>query len=1330
MNMPTTPEPAPNGSCTNLPNRLRHVATGNRLSQALSVTLLLAGLVALALVATGNEAAAGALAKSTINVSIGDAHPMAASERPGPPMRGRTSPQQSDTDSTPEPTAEPTPEPTEEPTPEPTEKPTPEPTEEPTPEPTEEPTPVPTEEPTPEPTEEPTPEPTEEPTPEPTEEPGPEPTEEAAQQGEEETRPTLDITELPDGGKSYSIIIPAASQESGNSGRSVPKRVKTIEVYGPTSTWITSDPVEIRIYYPLSDTAGRIYFNRWNAVTLSWSYKKLGSSYRIIAFLQPKRTSFPRDDFTGLMHISVEGRQWGKSSGIVHFPVDADRPVLTVTVPEGPLPSDNNFTVTFDVTEPVDTFEENDILVHGGSVVAGSFAKVPDSQWQYTAEIEPAGDGQVSVTVAPGSFTDPAGHSNTGGSDQVAVGPVTKPRFPDPRRGGEFGWAHRSFNILENSPKGTLVGDPVTAVDLDGDSLGYSVADYGSIYGGDEDDPFDPDLLVFDFNPFTAQLSVGKDRESLDYESAYWGIYEKQHYLNVQVTDCEDENGLRETAPCTVDDTARVLINIINIKPPDAPARPAVTRNEVRQNTALDVSWTAPNDHRGAITGYQVQYREKDTEDWLDTGFTGTGTSTTIDSLTSGATYQVRVNATNAEGTSGWSPPGERQLLNRLAPNKVNPPTLERAPSATAPRTGLRITWESAMQRPSGPPEEPRPGATPEPDPARITGYYIEYRKRGEQAWTPRNPMVAPQHLSVTIWGLEPGTEYEARMSAANGHGQGDWSEPGSGTTNHFPAGTGTYVLDVTGWSGIIYNSGIINETYFDDRDGDALTPFVGSDPEGLVRTNLNSNGAMRLNVINPGRARVIYGVTDGYGGRAERSFNFNGLRRKRPQIAENSPPGTEIPGSVAGIGSLPLSGYSLSSSLQGLFTIDADTGVISVGNAAMDFESQEEYLGEVEYTVGADGQAVSRITIQVTDVPPPDRPDPPTLTLGDASTDVTWTAPNAHGQTIQKYELDYRTLGSDDDWTTGLITTDDGHGGTITSYTITGAGSYEARVRAYSVEGPSQWSDISGLNRTPEFPEDDPAPEPEPEDPPNWDLPEPGPNPSPDPHDPPTPEMGPPDGDGFDLPGADLSVPENSPAGTNVGDPIAATDPDGDTLEYRLTFETVPEEEDPNAPLDIYTEVPANFVINSASGQISVAPGAVLDFETGPTLYAVTVEASDRKDAQDNAESEFVADASKELIIGVTDVDEPPEQPDRPLVARAAMSSRDEAQGDRLHVIWTEPINTGLPSPATGCGTGNWTRAMMRMRAGKNTTIGTRRPRPSSGAWYPAATTRSSCGP
>ena len=93
----------------------------------------------------------------------------------------------------------------------------------------------------------------------------------------------------------------------------------------------------------------------------------------------------------------------------------------------------------------------------------------------------------------------------------------------------------------------------------------------------------------------------------------------------------------------------------------------------------------------------------------------------------------------------------------------------------------------------------------------------------------------------------------------------------------------------------------------------------------------------------------------------------------------------------------------------------------------------------------------------------------------------------------------------------------------------------------------------------------------------------------------------------------ATRSVAENSAAGTAVGDPIAATDRDDDDIAYSLVSGD--------------TEL---FDINKSTGQLSVAEGASLDFESKST-YSVSARAMDDGGRLDNIT----------VSIRVTDVDE-----------------------------------------------------------------------------------------
>ncbi|MDE0365583.1 MAG: leucine-rich repeat domain-containing protein, partial [Gammaproteobacteria bacterium] len=84
---------------------------------------------------------------------------------------------------------------------------------------------------------------------------------------------------------------------------------------------------------------------------------------------------------------------------------------------------------------------------------------------------------------------------------------------------------------------------------------------------------------------------------------------------------------------------------------PDAPSAPTLTAG----TTWLEASWTAPSDNGSAITDYDVGYRTTG-GDWTDADHTGTGTTKRIEGLATETGHEVRVRASNAEGTGDWSP--------------------------------------------------------------------------------------------------------------------------------------------------------------------------------------------------------------------------------------------------------------------------------------------------------------------------------------------------------------------------------------------------------------------------------------------------------------------------------------------------------------------------------------------------------------------------------------------------------------------------------------------------------------------------------------------------
>ena len=131
--------------------------------------------------------------------------------------------------------------------------------------------------------------------------------------------------------------------------------------------------------------------------------------------------------------------------------------------------------------------------------------------------------------------------------------------------------------------------------------------------------------------------------------------------------------------------------------------------------------------------------------------------------------------------------------------------------------------------------------------------------------------------------------------------------------------------------------------------------------------------------------------------------------------------------------------------------------------------------------------------------------------------------------------------------------------------------------------------------------------------------------------------------------------VDENTVAGVNIGEPVTATDPEGDTLTYSLDADGA-----------------ASFDIGASSGQLQTK--AALDFETTPN-YSVTVTATDTGAATDTII----------ITITVNNLDEPGTvtlSSQQPLVAieiTAALDDPDDVSGS-VTWLWARSPNGTSP--------------------------------------------------
>ena len=321
-------------------------------------------------------------------------------------------------------------------------------------------------------------------------------------------------------------------------------------------------------------------------------------------------------DETHQVDLSVSPSSVSEDAGATNVKV-------TATLPEG---------ITFSAATRIT------IQVTGGTATAGDDFQAVDD-FQVTI---PAGDqaGTGTFTLTPIVDTEDESEETVlidGSAAGITVVPAQL-LITDSEASASSG--SRIREVPENTPSGEPIGAPVWPRDPDRDNLEYSLSG--------------TDAESFTIDEGTGQL---RTRAPLDYEAV------SSYQVTVEVTDGKDAEA---------DDTVEVTINVIDVdEAPDAPDAPAVQRAET---SVLSVTWTAPeNGGRPAITDYDLEYRAAESDDsYRDAGYDGTATSAQISGVKAKVTYEVRVRASNDEGTSPWSEPGRETERQNQAPVAVD----------------------------------------------------------------------------------------------------------------------------------------------------------------------------------------------------------------------------------------------------------------------------------------------------------------------------------------------------------------------------------------------------------------------------------------------------------------------------------------------------------------------------------------------------------------------------------------------------------------------------------------------------------------------------------
>ena len=136
----------------------------------------------------------------------------------------------------------------------------------------------------------------------------------------------------------------------------------------------------------------------------------------------------------------------------------------------------------------------------------------------------------------------------------------------------------------------------------------------------------------------------------------------------------------------------------------------------------------------------------------------------------------------------------------------------------------------------------------------------------------------------------------------------------------------------------------------------------------------------------------------------------------------------------------------------------------------------------------------------------------------------------------------------------------------------------------------------------------------------------------------------------------ASRSVAEDATGGSNIGDPITATDPESDSLTYGITGAEA-----------------GYFQVDASTGQISVGANVELDFEDKAT-YEFRMRVHDGKDTGGNAESEISWDSFINVTVRITNAEEPgtvATDSEAPKEGHALTARLDDPDGSVTNLVW-----------------------------------------------------------
>ena len=516
----------------------------------------------------------------------------------------------------------------------------------------------------------------------------------------------------------------------------------------------------------------------------------------------------------------------------------------------------------------------------------------------------------------------------------------------------------------------------------------------------------------------------------------------------------------------TISNSILVTINILDVnEPPSTPSAPVLSSPS---STSLRVAWSAPSNTGPVITDYDVQYRVGSSGSFSSRSHSGNGTSTTITGLSASTLYEVRVRASNAEGTGGWS-----QTSSFTTGSSAPPPVTNVVPVFTS----ISSFSVNENSRSVG-----TVVASDGDSQDSVTGYSISGGVDSARFSITTGGVLtfdsAPNYESPSDDGGN--NVYNLVVTARSGSGTrirsaaqsivvsvDDVAEAPSAPSAPVLSSPSSTSLSVT-WSAPGNTGPPIDDYDVEYRQGSSGSFSSRSHSDNSTSTTITGLSANTLYEV-----RVRAGNAEGTSSWSQTSSFTTGSVATNNNPVFTSSSSFSVNENSRSVGTVTASdsdsqdsvtNYGIWGGVDGsLFSI-TNQGVLTF-DSVPDFESPVDYGGNNVYnfvvraTSGSGDRrkhAFQSITVTVDNVTAPSTPDSPSLSSSTSSSlSVTWSAPSNTGPAIDDYDVQYRQ------GTTGSFS-NQSHTGTSRSTTITGltaSTAYQVRVRASNAEGTSGWS-------------------------------------------------------------------------------------------------------------------------------------------------------------------------------------------------------------------------------------------------------------------------------